>query len=173
MSYIFSDIIFFFCQHEACNHGHVKTTSLLLDYGAIVNIPGYNNDLPLHDAVANNHFDVVSELLQRGADINSRYISFILVLFGSHFSYYRNRQGLTPKDFSRSELMDQLLSKDYPICGNILRHSSDVRTFDILMTINSFLQDFYKLNFDTLYLSTTYVLIGNLCMLQVIFVSRV
>lgn len=153
MSYVLSDI----CQHEACNHGHVKTTSLLLDYGAIVNIPGYNNDLPLHDAVANNHFDVVSELLQRGADINIRYLFqfYLDLILDYYYYYYRNRQGLTPKDFSHSELMDQLLSKDYPICGNILRHSSDVRMFDILMTINSFLQDFYKLNFDTLCLSTT------------------
>ena len=47
--------------------------SLLLDHGALVNIPGFENDTPLHDAVANGHMQVASLLVARGANINVRY----------------------------------------------------------------------------------------------------
>ena len=60
-------------QHEACNHGYVEMVSLLLDHGALVNIPGFENDTPLHDAVANGHMQVASLLVARGANINVRY----------------------------------------------------------------------------------------------------
>lgn len=46
---------------------------LLLDHGALVNIPGFENDTPLHDAVANGHMQVASLLVARGANINVRY----------------------------------------------------------------------------------------------------
>ena len=60
-------------QHEACNHGYVEMASLLLDHGALVNIPGFENDTPLHDAVVNGHMQVASLLVARGANINIRY----------------------------------------------------------------------------------------------------
>ena len=73
-------------QHEACNHGYVEMTSLLLDHGALVNIPGFENDTPLHDAVVNGHMQVASLLVARGANINIRYdwdYSSISVVSGS------------------------------------------------------------------------------------------
>ena len=59
-------------QHEACNHGHVGVVTVLLDSGAIVNVPGLDNDTPLHDAVANNHVEVATVLISRGANCNLR-----------------------------------------------------------------------------------------------------
>ena len=54
----------------------MKPVSLLLEFGAIVNVPGHDNDTPLHDAVANNHCEVAALLLQHGADISIRCVSF-------------------------------------------------------------------------------------------------
>ena len=59
-------------QHEACNHGHLAVVKLLLDNGALVNIPGLDNDTPLHDAVVNNHVEVASLLISRGANSKLR-----------------------------------------------------------------------------------------------------
>ena len=61
-------------QHEACNHGYVGVTSLLLDHGALVNIPGFDNDTPLHDAVSNGHVEIASVLVTRGANVNIRLV---------------------------------------------------------------------------------------------------
>ena len=41
---------------------------LLLSNGALVNIPGYANCTPLHDAVLNGHLDIVKLLIAKGAD---------------------------------------------------------------------------------------------------------
>ena len=60
-------------QHESCNHGHPELVALLLEYGALINIPGLENVTPLHDAVANSHFEVAALLLANGADANLRY----------------------------------------------------------------------------------------------------
>lgn len=46
--------------------------TVLLNSGALVNIPGLDNDTPLHDAVANNHVEVASLLISQGADSNLR-----------------------------------------------------------------------------------------------------
>ena len=58
-----------FLQHECCNHGHIKGATLLLDYGAFINAPGFDNDTPLHDAVANGRVEIASLLVARGADV--------------------------------------------------------------------------------------------------------
>jgi len=58
----------------------VDIVTLLLENGANVNVPGENNECPLHDAVACNRLDIVQMLVSRGADVNAR-----------------NSRGLTPK----------------------------------------------------------------------------
>ena len=45
---------------------------LLLSNGALVNIPGYANCTPLHDAVLNGHLDIVKLLITKGADPSIR-----------------------------------------------------------------------------------------------------
>ena len=60
-------------QHEACNHGHGAVVSALLDLGALVNVPGFDNDTPLHDAVANGHAHIARMLLERGANPDLRW----------------------------------------------------------------------------------------------------
>ena len=60
-------------QHETCNQGDVVLTELLLDAGALINVPGGpESDTPLHDAVANGHVDCVRLLVARGASITQR-----------------------------------------------------------------------------------------------------
>lgn len=44
--------------HEACNFGHIGIVDELLKAGANVNVPGYEEISPLHDAVINNHVQV-------------------------------------------------------------------------------------------------------------------
>ncbi len=44
--------------HEACNHGHLAVVQVLLKAGANVNVQGWNNDTPLHDASVNGHIKV-------------------------------------------------------------------------------------------------------------------
>ena len=45
--------------HEACNHGNLEAAKLLVKRGAEVNVPGFEGDTPLHDAVVNNHVQVI------------------------------------------------------------------------------------------------------------------
>ena len=68
----------FVLQHEACNHGFVKIVSVLLDHGALVNVPGYENETPLHDAVNNGHARIAQLLLARGADKELRWVWSII-----------------------------------------------------------------------------------------------
>ena len=63
---------FMFTQHEAVNHGHVVIAELLLDNGAFVNIPGLDNDTPLHDAVQSGNLQCVRLLVQKGASKHAR-----------------------------------------------------------------------------------------------------
>lgn len=56
-----------FVQHEACNVGHLGVVEELLQQGALLNTPGYQNDSPLHDAIRSGHIAVVRLLLERGA----------------------------------------------------------------------------------------------------------
>ena len=53
---------------------------LLVDNGAIVNIPGYHNNTPLHDAVENNHIDIVKFLQTNGADNTIRLGIIIIII---------------------------------------------------------------------------------------------
>ena len=54
---------------------------LFLDHGALLNIPGFDNDTPLHDAVANDRLKVVKLLVERGASLTARYIESTLLVF--------------------------------------------------------------------------------------------
>ena len=44
--------------HEACNVGNVDVAKQLLKAGANVNVLGYGDESPLHDAAINNHSKV-------------------------------------------------------------------------------------------------------------------
>ena len=67
-----------FMQHEASNHGYIALVELLLDSGAFVNVPGCDNETPLHDAVTMNRVEVVRLLLARGADKQAKYANMPL-----------------------------------------------------------------------------------------------
>jgi ankyrin repeat protein len=57
----------------------VDIVKLFLDHDALINIPGLDNDTPLHDAVANGRLKVVKLLVARGAVLTARYtISIVL-----------------------------------------------------------------------------------------------
>ncbi|XP_068752013.1 uncharacterized protein [Montipora capricornis] len=80
--------------HEACKHGYLFIVELLLDHGARIDTPGGSDfDTPLHDAVSNGRLEVAEVLVRRGA---SRDI--------------RNKQGLIPMDYARTEEMRTVLS---------------------------------------------------------------
>lgn len=44
--------------HEACNQGNVEVAKQLLKAGANVNVQGFEDDTPLHDAAGNGHHKV-------------------------------------------------------------------------------------------------------------------
>ena len=83
-------IVYFGChgnyvQHEACNRGLVAVATLLLDNGAMIDVPGDENETALHDAVNNGRVDCVRLLVSCGASLtlrsganNSYYIALIL-----------------------------------------------------------------------------------------------
>ena len=48
---------------------------LLLDNGAFINVPGLDNDTPLHDAVENGRVACVKVLVSRGANKAARYVN--------------------------------------------------------------------------------------------------
>nr|XP_026692876.1 BRCA1-associated RING domain protein 1-like [Ciona intestinalis] len=58
--------------HEACNRGYSDIAEALINSGAFVDIPGYENETPLMDAVANNRVETVKLLVQKGANVNLR-----------------------------------------------------------------------------------------------------
>ena len=60
------------CQHEACNRGLVGVATLLLDSGAMIDVPGHENETALHDAVNNGRVDCVRLLVARGASLTLR-----------------------------------------------------------------------------------------------------
>lgn len=53
----------------AASKGHNETTSLLVDAGAMIDLPDIASDTPLHHAVRNGHALVVKLLLQHGASL--------------------------------------------------------------------------------------------------------
>ena len=70
------DIRDFVCvlQHEAVNHGYAAVAEVLLQHGAMVNMPGLDNETPLHDAAANNRLDCVRLLTAYGASSIARWV---------------------------------------------------------------------------------------------------
>lgn len=58
--------------HEACHHGHKVIVEILLDGGALIDIPACDNETPLHDAVSKGKIDIITLLVSRGANINAR-----------------------------------------------------------------------------------------------------
>ena len=65
-------IPFLIFQHEACNRGYTEVTRLLLDSGAMINVPGMDNDTPLHDAISNGRVECVKLLVSHGASLTTR-----------------------------------------------------------------------------------------------------
>ncbi|MHB9133013.1 MAG: ankyrin repeat domain-containing protein [Armatimonadota bacterium] len=60
--------------HYAATEGHAAVVSLLLDYGATVNVKAtrWGGRTPLHKAAEGGHAEVASLLLTRGADLHSK-----------------------------------------------------------------------------------------------------
>ncbi|MEK7482966.1 MAG: ankyrin repeat domain-containing protein [Planctomycetota bacterium] len=58
----------------ACYFGHLEVATFLMAKGAAVNLPSKNKFVvrPIHSAVSAEHEDLVSILLQHGADANAR-----------------------------------------------------------------------------------------------------
>uniref|UniRef100_A0A8C1QEK5 BRCA1 associated RING domain 1 n=1 Tax=Cyprinus carpio TaxID=7962 RepID=A0A8C1QEK5_CYPCA len=79
-------------KHEACNLGHLGVVEELLQHGALLNTPGYQNDSPLHDAVRNGQTAVVKLLVERGASQS------VLNMFG-----------LRPVDYALTPEMQEVL----------------------------------------------------------------
>jgi len=69
-------ILFKFCrhffQHEAVTKGFAEVVELLLDAGALVDVPGVDNMTPLHEAVASGRTAIVRMLVSRGANTRAR-----------------------------------------------------------------------------------------------------
>lgn len=89
-----------------------------------MNVPGFENDTPLHDAVANGHAHVAQLLLERGANPSLRWVclgggvastdwcwsdlsDLSLPLF---FGVCRNRRGQSPRDLIVGEQMASIFS---------------------------------------------------------------
>ncbi|KAG8192630.1 hypothetical protein JTE90_017194 [Oedothorax gibbosus] len=60
--------------HEASNHGHLELASLLLERGALPNVPSLKDLVtPLHDALLNHYqMDMAALLVSKGADPHAR-----------------------------------------------------------------------------------------------------
>jgi len=58
-----------YLQHEAVKIGHLHITKLLIQYGAYLNVPGFEYESPLYTAIKYEHFDIAKLLLQYGADL--------------------------------------------------------------------------------------------------------
>jgi len=68
------------CQHEACNRGLVAVATLLLDNGAMIDVPGHENETALHDAVNNGRVDCVRLLVSRGASLALRSADYRVII---------------------------------------------------------------------------------------------
>ena len=53
---------------------------MLLDYCATIDMPGGDNETPLHDAVYNGRVECVKLLVSRGASVTARSVPSILVV---------------------------------------------------------------------------------------------
>lgn len=61
---------FFFLQHEAVKSGNLDIIKKLIEFGALINVPGYEYETPLHTAMKYCRYEIASMLVQNGADIN-------------------------------------------------------------------------------------------------------
>ncbi|EDQ86276.1 uncharacterized protein MONBRDRAFT_38485 [Monosiga brevicollis MX1] len=88
--------------HEACNHGHLEISELMLENGAKVDAKGMGDDTPLHDAAMNGHDDVITLLFKFNANPNPY-----------------NKQGKTPLDVACDEETEDLLRSFGCIHGSL------------------------------------------------------
>ncbi|GBN63290.1 BRCA1-associated RING domain protein 1, partial [Araneus ventricosus] len=59
--------------HEASNRGFIEIAQLLLDAGALVNVPSLKDNItPLHDALLNDMMPMAILLVSRGADLHAK-----------------------------------------------------------------------------------------------------
>jgi ankyrin repeat protein len=49
-------------------NGEMEIVKILIKYGALLNVPGFEYESPLHMAIRYKHFDIAVILLQHGAD---------------------------------------------------------------------------------------------------------
>lgn len=61
-------------MHEACNRGNLGVVRVLKEFGANINLQGFDKDSPLHDAARNGHLKVVKFLVKSGADLAAKNI---------------------------------------------------------------------------------------------------
>lgn len=61
-------------QHDAVSIGNESVVRLLLEAGALVNVPGLDNDTPLHLATRDVRPALAKLLIQYGADVDKRNI---------------------------------------------------------------------------------------------------
>lgn len=105
----------------AAYFGRVETVKYLIEQGAEVNMPAQNHAqvTPLHSAVANEHIEVATILLQNGANVNAKQQNDVTAL---HSATHRGNKALvkllldfsadicakmkdsrTPLDFARAQ----------------------------------------------------------------------
>lgn len=60
--------------HFACMNGHRKTARQLLLHDAEINLQNFDGNTALHLAACNNKADVVSMLLESGANVSLRFV---------------------------------------------------------------------------------------------------
>lgn len=55
--------------------GQLDIVKKLIEYGAYINVPGYEYETPLQTAIKYDQFDIAAVLMQNGADTTFIYIS--------------------------------------------------------------------------------------------------
>ena len=94
-NYLFSvDYLGETAYHWAAKLGDLKMMQILVDYGLYHNQKDYKGRTPLYHAVVNNHKDICSYLLNKGANI-----------------YLKDKNGLSPADVAKTRDMLSLLSE--------------------------------------------------------------
>jgi ankyrin repeat protein len=86
--------------------------AMLLEKGAVINMPGFDHDTPLHDAVTNKRQECAKLLVARGASVSARFATFrhhFILSFVFFFSH-RNIYGKTPLDLAATPEMKKILT---------------------------------------------------------------
>lgn len=52
-------------------NGRLQIVKLLIQFGAYINVPGFEYESPLFTAIKYGQFDIAKELLMEGADLKS------------------------------------------------------------------------------------------------------